>query len=243
MSHLSPLATGSVTTGWSDVLWLVRREMRRTWRSYLASAVYMAFMSVFFAVATVNEQSDYMIDFLFVVVTSVLATNFMRADYFRYSDDPFGPNVAFLRSLPISTATIVRSRLLLMLAAWVLNIPAFFLPWWYLGDPALDAGEFIAFALFWIGLSAIGACIASYFEFASTVKRYTIAMVAVAVAMVAGMAALHYWTDLAIVSWAMDRARDSGPLLALAGLAIGAGALVIADRGLRAVVLNRDPAS
>jgi hypothetical protein len=111
-----------------EALWLAGREIRRNWRSYPVTELFMLVFGLLLVAATEGLSGiedpgasgarleswydAFMPDFLFLTWCSLLAISFMSRDYITSWTGPFSKRLIFLRSLPIPTKGLVMARML-----------------------------------------------------------------------------------------------------------------------------------
>lgn len=209
-------------TNWSDTWWLAKLQMRDNALAYLLTFLYFAFMGLVLS-ADPNIGTEIALPILMLIlIQPSLSSKYMSIK----SDNEVVRHQLFLTSIPLSFNTIMLARVIAMLAAGVINIPVFFLPFWFLADDWSSFPHFLAWVAFWVGMGLVGTGIALVQEFRFSVRSWThfnfafaiiLAVVLILLAVLAGFRPYAQTVRIA----------DSHPiLLAVAGLAIGVITLV-----------------
>ncbi len=221
-----------------EAAWLARREMRHRWRSYLATAVFMAAFGFGGAMVTgdfskesVNTAAVVGADIFFVCICPLLAFNWAMKDGVQLGTDPFSKRLYFLRSLPVSVPQIVASRVLSMAPALVLNSLAFFGSLYafvaMMGSPLstrLDTAGYVWFALMLVGYALIWAGANLYAEQGTSGSTYMRAQFAMFIPIVALLLLLEWALDPGIIPTLIDLGESYGPLSVAPFLLVGTGA-------------------
>lgn len=219
--------------------WLAGREMRRTWLSYLVTAILMALFGLWTTSLEASGPSAgpgdlYILDLYFIFITSILATNGFSRDYFSSWGDSFSKRLHFWRSLPISARVVVASRVLSMLPALALNSLAFFLTIYLISEPLgrwlaeqLGPVRYLWFTLIWVGYSLFwGGCFL-YLEYGIHGRTYNWFVLGGVAIVPALLVPLELLFDLRIVMRTIELVGAYGPLPAAAALLIGVAAFVL----------------
>ena len=257
VSARSEQRRGMAVPGWlREVLWLAGREIRRMRLSYLASGLFMLFMGLL-AASIVDEElvgggpgrgvagpegwrDAFPADWVFFILTALLATNFMSRDYFASWLDPFSMRLLFMRSLPISTGTMVASRMVSLSFALVFTVPAFFLPVYFFSGLGQLGWAYLWFVSIWVGYSLVWAGFNLYLELGSHGKTYTWISFATVLALLALIALLEWFLDPRIVGRVVELSQDHGPLAALVALAVGVMVFALLGRATERRVGERE---
>ncbi len=221
-------------SGMSQAFWLAKKDIRRAWLSYPASGLFLLFfgfiaMSSVWGVETqaVNgprnlPQAWFFADYIFVIAGCVLVVNAISMDYLRiWTEDIFSSRIAFLRSLPLSTGTLVGSRMISMLFAIPFTVPAFFLPVYFftrLGDLGFS---YVWLCGVWLGWGLLYAGVTLMCELGLSGKAYCwISFVLVAV-LAAGLLLIESVFVIGLVESSAALVERFGPIPALVSLLIG----------------------
>lgn len=231
----------------AEARWLAGKEIKRAWLSYPVSGLFVLFLGLLVvpALSGVLElegldapgrrlESSYNAffpDLLFLIMGAVLTVNSISGDYLRiWQDDVFSRRLLFLRSLPISTRSLVASRVMSMLFALPFTGPAFFLPVFLLSDLGELGVSYLWFVGIWLGWSLLYAGFTLFCEFGMSGKVYTWISLANIGAFLVVVAALEWTADLRLVERTASLAQSYGALPAVASLAIGVCGLVLLAR-------------
>lgn len=237
VSHVAGVSHREDRSRWEDMAWMARQDIRRDWAAYVVSALYLLLFGALAAPRGSAGLGTWTPEILMPVLAMLIAQPFLSLEYFAWGEDKLARRLGFLRSLPIPVETIVGGRMLAMMAALVLNVPAFFLPYWAIGEWDISRMEYAWFALFWTGL-AIG--ISGYsivMEMSTSIKRYSMFNLVVILAVFVVITVAGVVGDWWMVRGSVRLVEDYGPAIALAGLAIGIGGFLfggrLATEGLR----------
>lgn len=207
---------------WRDVLWLAGRDIRRDWPGYLTSAAYMLVLGSLLAPGFANDDVRWGPEIAFLAMVFIMTQPFFSRDYMSWENDRVAARLTFLRMLPIPVDVILRSRMLALVAAGLVNVPAFFIPLYVFGDWPIGAGAFVAFVLFWTGISLIGTGYGLSMEMGVSVRRYTLTNLVVVLIVIALLTVAGVAGDVWLVSWSLERVAEHPVLMAVAGLLVGA---------------------
>lgn len=206
-----------MTLNWNNLTWLAVRQMRDNWTSYLYSALYFAFMGLVLA-----ADDFWTVEIAMPILMLILIQPSLSPRYMTYkNDNEVTRHQEFLHSIPITFMTIVSARAVAMLIAGVVNIPLFFIPFWYIGPKWNSLGHFFTWVLFWVGLAFAGSGLALiqefWFSFKNWVKVNCVAVVAFAIALI-----LMIWLlDIRPYTWSVGVANDHPFAMAISGMVIG----------------------
>lgn len=220
-----------------EVAWLARREMWHRWRSYLATAIFMAAFGFGGAMVTgdfseesVNTAAVVGADIFFVCICPLLAFNWAMKDGLQLGADPFSKRLYFLRSLPVSVPQIVASRVLSMAPALVLNSVAFFGALYAFSgvmgssvSARLGAPGYLWFALMWVGYALVWGGANLYVEQGTSGSTYMRAQFAMFVPLAALIVVLEWALDPGIIPTLIDLGESYGLLSVAPFLLVGTG--------------------
>jgi hypothetical protein len=215
---------------WRDVLWLTGRDIRRDWLGYLTSAAYMLVLGSLLAPGFANDDVLWGPEIAFLAMVFIMTQPFFSRDYMSWENDRVAARLTFLRMLPIPVEVILRSRMLALVAAGIVNVPAFFIPLYLLGDWPFGVGPYIAFVLFWTGISLIGTGYGLSMEMAVSVRRYTLTNLVVILVVIAVLTVTGIAAELWLVTWSVERVAEHPVLMAVAGPLVGMVACVAFGR-------------
>ena len=221
--------------GLSEALWLAGKDIRRTWLSYPLSGLGVLLFG-FVATALVwglraqeangvgnLPQAVFFVDFVFVAMGCVLVVNALSMDYLRiWTADVFSNRTTFLRSLPVSTGTLVASRVVSMLCAIPFTVPAFFLPVFLFTDLGELGFSYVWFCGIWLGWGLLYAGVTLLCELGLSGRAYCWTSLAVIAAFAVCVLVVEAVFDISLVRGSAALASGWGPLPALIALAVGA---------------------
>jgi hypothetical protein len=229
--------------GFAGAFWLARKEMRRTWLSYVLTGLFVLFLG-FFVVPSLSGVFEFegfgargqrmedfynafFADYLFLVICAFLAVNAISRDYTLIWRDTFSSRLLFLRSLPIPAESLVASRALCMLVALVLNAPAFFLPAFFLSDLGELGTSYLWFAGIWIGYGLLASGLCLLFELTVSGRVYALIYFGLAASLMVVLALLEWTLDPSLVRRTAELAQSYGPLPAVFSVLAGAAAFAL----------------
>jgi len=232
--------------GFAESLWLAKKEMKRAWLSYVLSGLFVLFLGFFVAVSLsgvfefegfgageqrMEEYYDaFFSDYLFLLVCAFLGVNVISRDYTLVWQDTFSSRLLFMRSLPISTRSLVGSHRISMLFALVLGAPAFFLPAFFLTDLGELGTSYLWFCGVWIGYSLLGSGLWLLFKLTVNGKVYTLISFGFAAALMVVLALLEWTLDLRLVGRTAQLAQSYGALPAIFSVLAGGAAFALLSR-------------
>jgi ABC-type transport system involved in multi-copper enzyme maturation permease subunit len=219
------------------VRWLLADELRRSWISYLGTALLTVVVALF-ALALVSGfyatggDLSFFVDMYLLLMFANLALNWAAANYWRPADDMLSERLRFLRALPVTLRELVASRIAAMVALLAVTAPIFFLVLYLLsGDlrGELNPARYLAFVGIWSGYALVMGALGLYLEWGfsgNTLFKLQLVWTAalVAVALVASL------LGFGIFAWTVDLARSYGALPAILALLSGAAALALSGR-------------
>lgn len=227
----------------AEALWLAGQDVRRAWLSYPLSGLYMLFFG-FIATSLlwglraqeINgarnlPQAIFFADFLFVLVGCILVVNALSLDYLRVlTADVFSNRTVFLRSLPLSTDTLVASRVISMLCVIPFTVPAFFLPVFLFTDLGELGLSYVWFCGVWLGWGLLCAGVALFCELGVSGRAYCWISVGMIAALFVGVLVVEAVFGISLVRGSAALASGYGPLPALVSLTIGVSGLWLLAR-------------
>ena len=215
-----------VITTWNTTFWLLWRHMRDVWPGYVWSPVYFVLIG-----PLINVGNVFALEVSFLLMIFILVQPIFAGRYFKVQrDNEVLRNQAFLRSLPLPVADVVRARYLGMIIAGVINAVAYF-PWfWYLQNDWESWWAFAAWSVLWFGVGVASAAISLVQEFWLDMVSWLIASFG-QVFGIMGLASILVWgLDISLVSGSISLANRLPLVAAAAGVAIALGSSVL---GLR----------
>jgi hypothetical protein len=232
--------------GFAGAFWLARKEMRKAWLSYPLTGLFVVFLG-FFVVPSVSGVFEFegfgawgsrmegfynafFADYLFLMICAFLGVNVISRDYALARRDHFSSRLLFLRSLPIPAESLVGSRALGMLFAFVLGVPAFFLPGFYFSDLGELGTSYLWFCGVWIGYGLLASGLCLLFELTVSGRVYTRIYFSLAAALMVVVALLEWTLDLSLVERTAELAQSHGALAAIFSVLAGAAAFALLSR-------------
>ncbi|MGH3089337.1 MAG: hypothetical protein ACRDSJ_18750 [Rubrobacteraceae bacterium] len=254
----APKGVDRNTSGFSEALWLAKKDVRRAWMSYPASGLFMLALALLATPSVdgilfemegfggsgrrVDEVFNaFFADYMFLIMGAILAVNTLSMDYMRvWSGDVFSHRLAFLRSLPASTKSLVASRMMSMLFAVPFTVPAFFVPIYLLSDLREMGFPYIWFAGIWLGWSLLYSGVTLLCELAMSGKVYVWFSIAFILGLVAILAVLEFTVEISLVERSANLALEHGPVPALASILAGGAAFALFARETKKRVERRE---
>jgi hypothetical protein len=237
---------GGMEGFFAEAFWLAGKEMRRTWFSYPLTGLFALFLG-FFVVPSLSGVFElegfgaegrrmeyfynaFFADYLFLTICAFLGVRAISGDYTSFWRDSFSSRLILLRSLPISAQSLVASRALCMLFAFVLNVPAFFGPAFLLSDLGELGASYLSFVCVWIGYCLLASGLWLLCELTVSHKVYTQIYFGLATALMAVLALLEWTLDLSLVGRMAELAQSYGAVLAVFSVLAGAAAFALMSR-------------
>ena len=228
-------------------MWLVRKEVRRAWLSFVLSGLFFLFLGFFVvpSVSGVFELEGFgaggrriegfynalFADYLFLMICAFLGVRAVSRDYTLFRREPLSSRLLFLRSLPISADSLVGSRALGMLLALLVNAPAFFLPAFLLTDFGELGASYLAFAGIWVGYGLLASGLCLLCELTVNGGVYARIYFGFAAALMVELALLEWTLDLRLVGRTAELAQSGyGTLLAAFSVLVGSVAFAVLSR-------------
>lgn len=220
---------------YNGTLYLARRELRRTWRSYIWALVLAPLMGVaaaFMLGATPWHFGNAGAGLLFFILIAVLprASNWHSGESVSagWTTSSNG-HISFLRGLPLTARQIAAARALVSVVSVIALCAAFFTPLYSLSAPLreeLGASGHLFFAAFWVGCAlafeALGLLTELGFSRIAGMLVY-----AAAIFLSGAVAGGIIGSGATMVSAVSGLMRDYGALPALVALTVGCGALTL----------------
>ena len=233
--------------GSADAIWLARKEVRRTWVSFVLNGLFFLFLGFFVvpSVSGVFELEGFgaggrkiegfynalFADYLFLMICAFLGVRAVSRDYTLSRRDPLASRLLFLRSWPISADSLVGSRALGMLLALLVNAPAFFGPAFLLTDLGELGASYLAFAGIWVGYALLASGLCLLCELTVGGRAYARIYFGFAAALMVELALLEWTLDLRLVGRTAELAQGGyGALLAAFSVLAGGAAFAVLAR-------------
>ncbi len=231
---------------------LAAQELRRTWRSYAATAVgnlLFGLLGGYFVWAVaVSEASPgsggpfLAADLFLLLIVANLSLNWISRNYAAVWEDPFSGWLHFLRTLPVPAREIVLARALIMVGATVVMAVVFFLPAYLLNGglrEAVPAEEYLWFAVVWGGYALLLGGMNLYLELGVPGKTLFGAQLAALVLLVAVALLANEVLSTSLAQSTLGLAADHGPLAAAAAVAAGLGSMWLGQQAAASRLQNR----
>ncbi|KHF38534.1 hypothetical protein [Halalkalibacter okhensis] len=223
----------------TQALWLVKKDMRYTWKGFIFTVVAVVFFGLFTAIFLeqaaralfgdgVMYYNEIVLDIFFVAIVPSLAAIFMSGPYLSFQtikDDPFTKRMAFLRTLPIPVTVIALSKTLMMLITLLImstifyGAMAFALPDSFFTYVTLP--EFFVFILLWFGYSLALGGMNPYIEYGTSGKVLHL-LPFVWIALMFGLFfSFRHIVGHSIVEWSLLLVKDFGWFSAIVSIIIG----------------------
>jgi len=227
----------------AGAFWLARKEMRRAWLSYPLTGLLLLFLG-FFVVPSVSGLFElqgfglegqrvedfynaFFSDCLFLVICAFLAVNAVSGNRTPGRRDTFSSTLLLLGGLPVPAGSLVGSRAVSLTFALVLNVPAFFLPVFFLSDLGELGTSYVWFVGTWIGYGLLFSGLGLLLRLTATDEASVPISIGVGAAIVATLAVLEWTVGLDLVGRTAQLAQGYGPLPALLSILVGAAAFVL----------------
>ena len=215
-------------------LWLAKKDMRRTWHSYPLTGLCLLFLG-FLVVPSVHGVFEFrglgaegqrvedfcnafFADCAFLAICAFLAVNALSSS-----------GLLVFRGLPIPAASLVGSRAVSLPFALILNVPAFFLPAFFL-DPGGLGASYVWFAGTWIGYGLLASGIVLLIGLTTNANSYVPTSLFLGIQLVLALALLEWNAGFGLVGGAAKLARDYGALPAVVSILAGSAAFAIMSR-------------
>ena len=234
-------------SGLAGAFRLARKEVRREWPSYPLTGLFLLLLG-FFVVPSLSgvfevdgsgavglwaedHYNDFISDYLFLVVGAFLGVRAISRDYTLASwQDTYSSRLNLVRKLPVSTGSVVASRVISMLFALILYAPAFFLPAYFLSDLGALGASYLWFCGVWIGYSLLGSGLCLLLELTVNGKVYILISFSFTVSLMVVLALLEWTVNLSLVGRTAQLVQSYGALPAIISTLAGGGALALLSR-------------
>lgn len=231
------------SNGLTGALWLAKMEVERVWFSYLLTGLLLLFLGFFvvpslsgvFELRGVGQGGQKVEDLynalfadcLFLAICAFLAVNLVSGNRPLGQRDAFSKRLVFLRGLPIPAKSLVGSCALCTLFALVLNVPAFFLPAYFLSDLGQLGTSYPWFAGIWIGYGLLASGLYLLFELTANGKAYGPISIGLAVSLLLVLAYVEWRVDFSLVGATVRLTQSYGALAAFISILAGAAAFAL----------------
>ena len=218
---------------WNNTLWLARRQMRDLWLAYVYSALYFVLMG---AVMVAGEPASRDLGhpiLMLILIQPVLSSRYMTWKL----DNEVVRHQRFIVGQPIAFRTIVYARWVAMLVAGLINVPLYFVWFWFFDDGWSSFGAYLAWVAFWCGIALVGTAVSMVLEFACSVRKWAIINMAMVAVIFLIIIPVLIFTEVRFVDGSIDAANDHPWTMGLIGIVMGAlavaGGIKLAERALR----------
>lgn len=220
---------------WNGTLYLARRELRRTWRSYIWALGIAPVMGVAaaFMVSEDFQLSPVTLNVIFILLIAALPrTSAWHSGERGWAGWTVSSNshLSFLRSLPLTGRQIAAARALVSVVSVLALCATFFAPLYALSGPlreGLGVTGFLLFAAFWVGYALAFEAVGLFTEL-GLLGRVGFWAYLVLIWFAAGaIAGSTGQQEVSAVEAVSGLTRSYGALPALAALGGGCGALAL----------------
>lgn len=217
--------------------------MRRAWLSYPLTGLLLLFLgfmvlpsvSGLFELEGFGVEGQRVEDFynaffsdcLFLVICAFLAVNAVSGNRTLGRRDTFSSALLLLGRLPVPVGSLVGGRAVSLLFALVLNVPAFFLPAFFLSDLGELGTSYVWFVGTWIGYGLLFSGLGLLMGLTVSDSVSVPISIGVGAGIVATLAVLEWTVGLDLVERTAQLAQGHGPLLALLSILVGTTAFVL----------------
>lgn len=172
------------------------------------------------------------LDFLFVLIIPYFGSLFLQ-EYWSFQviqDDTFTRELSFLRTLPISSQTIVNTRFICL---WMTGLGigiTFFLGIYLFSHEVrahIDMLPFLWFSLIWMGYSLLAGGIFPFLELGTNGKIFFWSQILLSPLFVVPIIGHFFFRKHSIVEWTLDLAQHRGAFSALVSFLIGSIGLLM----------------
>ncbi len=231
----------------TESVWLAKKEMKRSWISYPLTGLFVLALGLF-AVPSLSgvfevdgsgtvglrmedPYNDFISDYLFLVVGAFLGVSAISRDYTLASrQDTYLSRLLFMRELPISTGSLLASRVISILFALVLYAPAFFVPAFFLSDLRALGASYLWFCGVWIGYGLLGSGLCLLLELTMNGKVYILISFSFTASLMVVLALLEWTVELSLVGRTAQLTQSYGALPAIISILAGGAALALLSR-------------
>jgi hypothetical protein len=233
-------------TDWRGANILFQHEIRRSWLGLLMTVLFFAYMSIvtmpLFTIVLEGKDGGWAGDFVYLSVLPSMSFLMNRSLIKYWLNDPYTRKIAYWRTMPIGLTSIVLARMMQLVTVLVVVGLFFFTSQYLLLNELrelLSPGEYVYFALTWLGYSlAIGSTYV-YFEQAINGKLYL--MICVGYLVLFGSAVLILWTsDVQVLKSSIEAAQRHNIIWPAGALAIGVSVMFITGIALRKRLATRN---
>ncbi|QYR22616.1 hypothetical protein KZ483_06550 [Paenibacillus sp. sptzw28] len=231
---------------WRGANILFQHEMRRSWLGLLLTMLFFTYMSIvtmpLFTMVLQGEDGGWAGDFVYLSVLPSMSFLMNRSLLKYWLNDPYTRKLAYWRTMPIGLTSIVLARMMQLVTVLVI-VGIFFFTAQYLMlnelRELLSPGEYVYFALTWLGYSlAIGSTYV-YFEQAINGKLYLI--ICIGYLILFGISVLVFWTaDVQLLKSSIEAAQRHNVMWPAGALTLGAAVMIFTGIVLRKRLATRN---
>lgn len=218
-------------TSWQGAKILFQHEMRQSWIGLLITMVFFSYVSIVM-MPLFNEMLDqkasdeniwWVGDLLYLTILPNMGF-LMNRSYMKYwKSDPFTRKIAYWRTLPIGLTSMVLARMLQLITVLSIVGAFFFIFQYLLLDELrteLTPGEYLIFALVWIGYAlTISANYVIFEQLLSGKKYFAVCLSYLAIFVV--IALISWWTDWEVLFHTIKASQDEDVMWPISSLLIG----------------------
>ncbi|MGP0587038.1 hypothetical protein [Paenibacillus timonensis] len=145
---------------WKDAWFIFAKDLRNDRLFLIWNVIFMLYVALMLgALVGAREETDYimnpMSDFLMLMMVPFTGFFFTRRSFNYIKEDSYTQMLRYYRVLPIPLKTVIRSRLIQLGAAMLLNgilfYGSFYLVTYLMDDNWMGLGAFLGFSLTWMG--------------------------------------------------------------------------------------------
>lgn len=189
-----------------------------------------------------SEQGGHMnlvSDFLMMALLSLLGLFFSRRSFSYIKDDTYTRMLFYYRTLPIPVETVMKSRFLQMIAAFLFNGVILFTTIRVLFDMNMNGLQYAVFILTWLGYALAVNGIFIYFEFTTSGRTYM--WITILLLLLFGLAAvISAISGFSLTEYSMQMSKEYGMVSPLMwGTLLGGGLLLAGFCALAVRKLSR----
>lgn len=178
-------------------------------------------------------------DFLMMALLSLLGLFFSRRSFSYIKDDTYTRMLFYYRTLPIPVETVMKSRFLQMIAAFLFNGVILFTTIRVLFDMNMNGLQYAVFILTWLGYALAVNGIFIYFEFTTSGRTYM--WITILLLLLFGLAAvICAISGFSLTEYSMQMSKEYGMVSPLMwGTLLGGGLLLAGFCALAVRKLSR----
>lgn len=217
---------------WRDAWVIIKKELS-TDRVYLIwGPLFMAYAGAMIGLMMYgrSEQKDHLnpvIDFLMLTVLSLAGILFSRRSFNYIKDDTYTRMLFYYRTMPIPVETVMKSRFLHMIAAFLFNGVILFTAIRLIFDMNMNGLQYAVFILTWLGYAIAVNGIFIFFEFTTSGRTYM--WISILLVLLFGLtAAISAISGFGLTEYSMQMSIEHGMLSPLMWGTLLGGVLLLA---------------